>query len=497
MRALVWFRRDLRLADNPAVHAASKAEILLPVYIHAPAEAGAWPIDSTVGAAAAWGLHEALQALANELQTRQQQLHIAQGNSLEQLLLFIAQANITHVFWNRQYEPWAITRDKQLKQALRERGIICESFNASLLLEPWNITTREQKPYQVFTPFWKTAQSLLQINAELKAPSTLPPAPRLETKINLATLALKPAIGWDKAFYSHWVLTEKQAQQRLRSFARHEVAEYDTQRDQPAVDGTSALSPYLQLGIISPRQIWRGIEKVRADVAVSQRSALDIYLKELGWREFAYHLLFHFPDTPETALRPAFRRFKWRDLNSVAAQKDLGAWQQGQTGIPIIDAGMRQLWQTGWMHNRVRMLVASFLTKNLRLPWQVGAQWFWDTLLDADLASNTLGWQWSAGCGADAAPYFRIFNPVLQSQKFDSQGEYLLRWLPELSGLAKIATSRKTGGKAEWLHAPWLAPATVLQQAGILLGETYPAPIVDLQQSRVAALAAYQHLKDD
>lgn len=481
----MWFRRDLRLADNAALQAAlDRHEQIIPVYVHDPDAEAPW----APGGASNWWLHQSLAALDGELRARGSRLVLREGRTLDQLRALVTETGASAVFWNRLYEPAFVGRDKQVKEALRADGLTAESFNAALLFEPWMLKTGAGEPYRVFTPFWRNASAkLAEQLASGRAPHAAPHALKAPSKwpasVELARFGLLPKIAWDSGFYETWKPGEGGALARIESFVARGAPKYREQRDLPAVDATSCLSPALHFGEISPLQLVARMERLMAERREAGVAAnAEWYVRELGWREFAHHLLFHFPRTPETALYEKFGAFPWRPLREYAGE--LAAWQRGRTGIPIVDAGMRQLWHTGWMHNRVRMIVASFLTKNLLIPWQEGARWFWDTLADASLANNTLGWQWSAGCGADAAPYFRIFNPVLQSAKFDPDGAYLRRWVPELAKLS-----------ADAIHAPWQAKAGVLAQGGVKLGQTYPAPIVDLAASRDRALAAYDRIK--
>ena len=470
--AIVWFRRDFRLTDHPALDAAyTEHAQVLPVYIHAPDEENPWQ----PGGANLWWLHHSLKALDESLRARGSRLLIMQGDTLTELRRLIAATGATAVHWNRLYEPALIARDKIIKEALRANGIDTQSHNGALLFEPWTLKTGAGDPYRVFTPFWRNASTQLPAAAPLPAPENIaspsPPAAGLP----LEALNLLPRIPWDSGFYAQWQPGEAGALRRLDLFCNEAMVDYKPKRDLPAVDGTSTLSPYLHFGEISPRQI---VARARIEAAEdsSAQAGADHFIREVGWREFAHHLLFHYPTTPDAPLYvEKYGRFPWRERSDYIG--DLEAWQQGRTGIPIVDAGMRQLWHTGWMHNRVRMIAASLLTKNLLIPWQEGARWFWDTLVDASLANNTLGWQWVAGCGADAAPYYRIFNPVLQSAKFDEQGVYLRRWLPEL---AKVPLQH--------LHAPW-------EQPSVLSSTGYPKPIVDLAASRQRALGAYETIK--
>lgn len=466
--AIVWLRRDLRLTDNPALHAACAAhERILPLYIHAPWEAGDW----APGGAGNWWLHQSLASLQADLRQRHGDLHLRSGDSLDVLQDVVARTGATAVYWNRLYEPTAIARDSRIKSALGAQGIEVRSFNAALWHEPWQIATRQGEPYRVFTPYWRNLRPQLVPTAVLPAPAHL--AATALDSLPLEALGLLPRTGWDAGLRESWMPGEQGAHELLEVFADDAAGDYPQARDLPARHGTSRLSPHLHFGEISPRQIHRYLVDRVQQVDARRRPDIEPYLRELGWREFAHHLLYHFPGTPTDNFNPRFDAFHWAEPDEAVLQR----WRRGQTGIPLVDAGMRELWHTGWMHNRVRMVVASFLTKNLRQHWHHGARWFWDTLVDADLANNTQGWQWVAGCGADAAPYFRVFNPVTQAQKFDPQGVYLRRWLPELAEVPDAL-----------LHEPWTDSA-LLRRSG------YPAPMVDPGTSRQQALAAYQLLR--
>jgi deoxyribodipyrimidine photo-lyase len=467
--SLVWFRQDLRLDDNPALQAAlDRGGPVIPVYIRSVEEEGAW----RPGEASDWWLHQSLRQLDHSLHQRGSRLVIRSGASLEELTKLAKETGAKAVFWNRRYEPASIARDKVVKAELRKSGLEAESFNGQLLFEPWEVETKEGRPYQVFTAFWRACLAKSQFAKPQRTLGSLPAPAVWPERLDLDSLQLEPTRPWAQGLNEAWQPGEAGAASQLAAFVKHAVAGYDSSRDLPAQVGTSRLSPHLHFGEISPRAVWDA-------VAAKPGVGGETYLKELGWREFAHHLLYHFPTTPDQPLRADFVRFPWEDNRS-----GLRDWQRGRTGFPIVDAGMRELWATGWMHNRVRMIVASFLVKDLRIHWRHGAAWFWDTLVDADLAANTLGWQWSAGCGADAAPYFRVFNPVLQSEKFDPDGVYLRRWIPELDSLP-----------TRYLHAPWTAPREVLQAAGIRLGQTYPQPIVDHNEARKLALKAFEQVK--
>jgi deoxyribodipyrimidine photo-lyase len=411
--ALVWFRLDLRLLDNPALDAAVRVGgNILPVFIWAPEEEAQW----APGAASRWWLHQSLSSLDGQLRRRGSRLIVRRGPTLQTLRDLVEKTGAEAVFFNRRYEPALIARDTAI-----ERELPTQSFNSALLFEPGEIWNAAGKPFRVFTAFWKAySVRAEQIGAPGDSPSQIPAPARWPTSLTLTALELEPKINWSTGLRNAWTPGEESARRVLKRFARAVVREYPELRDRPDVRGTSRLSPHLHFGEVGPRQVWWALRDHPSQGA-------GTCLRQLVWREFAHHLLFHFPHTTDDPLRPEFAKFPWR-----RDAKLLQAWQQGRTGFPLVDAGMRELWQTGWMHNRLRMMVASFLVKDLLLPWQQGARWFWDTLVDADLANNTLGWQWVAGCGADAAPYFRVFNPETQRAKFDPRDDYVRRWVPEL-----------------------------------------------------------------
>jgi deoxyribodipyrimidine photo-lyase len=473
--AIVWLRRDLRLTDNPALALASEsAERIVFAYIHAPWEEAPWE----PGAASRWWLYHSLKSLDADLAARGQRLIIRAGPSLTVLRALISETGATSVVWNRLYEPATIARDKVVKAALREDGIVAQSGNGALLFEPWQIHTDKGEPYRVFTPFWKRClKSLGEIGTPAAVPDLGQAPPATVTSVDPDSLGLLPRLRWDLGLTDHWQPGEAGAHERVARLEEDIVGRYGDTRNRPDLMGTSRLSPHLHFGEISPRQVIAGLGPAR--IEAGSAAGAEAFIRELGWREFTHHLLFHFPATHAAPLDARFAAYRWQ---SNAAW--LKAWQRGQTGYPIVDAGMRELWHTGWMHNRVRMIAASLLVKNLQTDWLDGARWFWDTLVDADLANNTAGWQWTAGCGADAAPYYRIFNPVLQSERFDPDCRYVRHWVPELAALPD-----------KWLPRPWEAPAEVLESCGIELGKTYPRPLVDFRESRERALKGYADLK--
>jgi deoxyribodipyrimidine photo-lyase len=420
---VVWFRLDLRLADNPALRAAvHRGGPVIPVFIWSPEEDGRWQ----PGAASRWWLHQSLAQLDSSLRDRGARLILRHGPALEMIQQLVIETAASAVYWNRRYEPAAIDRDRRLTSALSEHGTSAESCNSALLFEPWTVRNQHGAPYQVFSAFWRACLELDEPRPPQSLPLEIQSPRRWPGTVPLSDLGLEPTHDWAGGLRSNWRPGESGARDELHRFLDEGLSEYATVRDRPDRVGTSRLSPHLHFGELGPRQIWWA---VRQELGV-RSEAKQSFLRELGWREFAHHLLYHFPHTPDQPLRNGLARLPW-----TRNSDNLSAWQRGRTGIPIVDAGMRELWHTGWMHNRVRMIVASFLAKDLLIPWQDGASWFWDTLVDADLANNTLGWQWTAGCGADAAPYFRILNPVRQGEKFDPIGAYVRRWVPELRAL--------------------------------------------------------------
>lgn len=456
--AIVWFRQDLRIEDNPALYeACQKHASVLPVYIWAPSEEQNW----APGGASKWWIHHSLQSLEKDLHSLGLDLVIREGDSQKQLEALIQETGAEAVYWNRRYEPAIIERDKRIKKELKVKA---ESFNGSLLWEPWTICNKAGSPYKVFTPFYKACLADVDPSLPLPVPNTSK-SPKVKS-LKLDDLKLLPTIPWDQGFGNAWTPSASGAKERLRAFLKDHARFYERDRNFPAVDGVSGMAPFLHHGNISAKMIWHASQD-------------QPYLRQLVWREFAHHLLYYFPKTPEMPLRSEYSKFPW-----VYNQENLKAWQKGMTGYPIVDAGMRQLWKIGYMHNRLRMVVGSFLVKDLLISWNEGAAWFWDTLCDADLANNTLGWQWIGGCGADAAPYFRIFNPITQGEKFDPKGDFVRDWVPEVAGLPDA-----------WIHKPWEAPADVLRAAGIELGRTYPMPIVDHAEARKAALVALEKIK--
>lgn len=470
---ILWFRQDLRLSDNPALIAATATGApILPVYILDDDNADEWRI----GGASRWWLHHSLTALDKSMNGA---LAVYKGKADEIIPALMTNTGATEIHWNRCYEPWRITRDKAIKTARDKQNIGAYSHNGSLLWEPWETLKSDDTPYKAFTAFYKNG--CLGKNGEPHEPQNKPVniewLAKPSNSLSIKDLALLPDIKWYSDMNAEWEPGEDGAIRRLETFLQNGLSDYSNGRDRPDLRNVSRLSPHLHWGEISPHRVWhRATTHMYAE---HMESHGEKFRAELGWREFSHSLLFYFPDLPRNNLQQKFDIFPWREDNEA-----LDAWKRGMTGYPIIDAGMRELWQTGYMHNRVRMIVGSFLVKNLMLHWHHGEDWFWDTLVDADLANNSASWQWIAGCGADAAPYFRIFNPVAQSAKFDPNGDYIRKYVPEIAALPD-----------KYLHTPWEAPPPILQQAGIVIGETYPAPIVDLKETRERALAAFQSIK--
>ena len=471
---IVWFRRDLRLGDNPALaNALASGRPIIALYV----------LDETPGlrgpgAASLWWLDKSLRRLEASLEKLGSRLILRRGPAGPIVQDVARETGAGRVVWNRLYDPGVTDRDAGLKASLKDIGLEVESFNASLLSEPWTVRNQSGDPFKVFTPYWRTARASLDLTRLHPAPTALPAPAAWPASKRLDDWRLHPtAPDWSGGF-SIWTPGEAGARARLTDFLASDLSAYADGRDVPGAAVTSRLSPHLHFGEISPRQVWAEL-----DDAVDAKPALDRgaekFRAELGWREFSHALLFHNPDMERRNYKPAYDAFPWR--GDPAA---LAAWKLGQTGYPMVDAGMRELWTTGFMHNRVRMLAASFLVKHLLLDWRLGEAWFWDTLVDADRANNASGWQWVAGSGADAAPFFRIFSPMGQGEKFDGDGRYVRRWVPELAGLPDAV-----------IHSPWTADASVLKAAGVVMGETYPRPIVDHGFARARALQALKHMK--
>lgn len=472
---IMWFRRDLRLTDNPALAAAvSSGCPVICLYIH-DTESKKLRSD---GGASLWWLDKSLKALSADIAERGGQLVLRSGNARDVLMHIVEESGAAGVFWNRRYGAQEREMDARIKSELLENSICAQSFNGSLLTEPWTFKTGSGGHYKVFSPYWRTVQANYKPHWPLEAPNDLS-APQIASE-DLASWALHPsAPDWSRGFSPEWQPGEEGARKRLALFLDGPISDYSDYRNRPDLtSGTSGLSPHLRFGEISPVTIWRAAQAKIDSGEVNEKSA-KVFLSEIAWREFSYVLLFHHPELAACNYNTNFEHMPWRH-----DAKALKAWQRGQTGYPIVDAGMRQLWATGWMHNRVRMIVASFLTKHLLIHWTKGEEWFWDTLVDACPAANAASWQWTAGSGADAAPYFRVFNPITQGEKFDETGDYVKKWCPELARLPR-----------KFLYSPWTAPELVLREAGVKLGTNYPHPIVDHKEGRARALDAYETMK--
>jgi len=470
-KTIVWFRQDLRLQDNPALIKAAARGQIIPIYIWDPSQ------TRKIGAASKWWLHHSLQALSKSFSDINISLILRSGHPEQVLTDLVQETGADGLFWNRCYEPDLIARDQKIKSHFKDQGLQVESFNGSLCIEPWEVLNGQGLPYKVYSPFWRAALQKIHFPNQDKTSELIGHDGKLESD-QLEDWQFLPKINWDKDFYEHWQPGEEGAWQKFEAFLENGLSQYKAGRDFPDLKATSFLSPHLHFGEISLPMIWRRLDML-SDIKPELQTNIAKFKSELGWREFNHHLIYHFPETVDQPFRGAFEAFPWGEDDS-----HLTAWQQGMTGYPFVDAGMRELWHTGTMHNRVRMVVASFLTKHLLIHWKEGEKWFWDTLLDADLANNIAGWQWAAGSGADAAPYFRIFNPTAQGQKFDPDGAYIRRWVPELKNLP-----------TKYLYEPSVAPKSILEEAGIKMGTDYPMPIVDHKMARERALSAYQQIK--
>lgn len=469
-----WFRKDLRLTDNPAFSSAAESgHPVLAVYILEDGNSDPW----APGGASRWWLHHSLKALDQSLKALGNRLILRRGQPQEVLRELVIETGASAVYCTSLTEPHAIKTDSQLVDILNELGAGFRVFDGNLIFPPGSVTTKNGEPYKVFTPFYRACLKKFPPPAPLPAPKQVPCMKQPIRSDSLKQWNLLPEKpDWSTGWLDMWTPGEQGALLRLDSFLGRSATGYESSRDRPDISGTSRLSPHFHFGEISPRICWNCS---LANVKPESQDGLKSFFRQIVWREFSHHLLYHWPTFPEKPFRPEFRRFAWaRD------EEALRSWQRGLTGYPIVDAGMRELWATGWMHNRVRMIVASFLVKHLLIPWQDGAKWFWDTLVDADLANNSVSWQWVAGCGVDAAPFFRIFNPVLQGRKFDPDGAYVRRWVPELTNLPD-----------KHIHQPWSAPKHILKDSRISLGNTYPFAIVDHMAARDRALAVLKQIR--
>ncbi|WP_374764702.1 cryptochrome/photolyase family protein [Yunchengibacter salinarum] len=469
---VVFQPHSLRLHDNPALyHAARAGAPVVPLFVLDDAAAG----DSALGAAARWWLSQSLPRLSASLRHMGSDLVIRSGDLTDQVMAVADTVGAGALHVPRAYDPAGRRGEDALHDAAQARGLAVRRFGGHVLVEPEAVRTQKGDPYTVFSPFWRACRTLDAPGAPLPVPETLPAPDRWPDSHPMARLDLDPKpVDWAGGLRESWNPGEAGAADRLRAFLDGPILTYKADRNRPDLDGTSGLSPHLRFGEISPRQLWH------AACGSADWAVVEPFLRELGWRDFSYHLLYHFPGLKHEPLKPVWRQFPWHE----GVGDRLKAWQAGRTGYPLVDAGMRQLWHQGWMHNRVRMVVASFLVKELLWHWRDGERWFWDTLVDADPGSNSASWQWVAGCGADAAPYFRIFNPVLQGEKFDPHGAYVRRWCPELADLPNA-----------YVHKPFEAPKKVLETAGVRLGRDYPAPMVDRKTARARALEAFEAVK--
>ncbi|WP_435390887.1 cryptochrome/photolyase family protein [Jeotgalibacillus haloalkalitolerans] len=464
MTSIVWIRKDLRLHDNPGLYHAAEAGKVLPVYI--------FDEDEKIGAAQKWFLHHALESFQKRLDSAGGKLFIAKGNPEKILNHLIKEYEITSIHWNRQYEPSVFNRDREIGEALHDQGLDVNTYEGRLLLPPWDVKKKDGEPYKVFTPFYKALQKHEVPQALPSVKKVDPVSFKKKDSLSLDDLELLPEIDWTGGMEKRWTPSEEAAVRRFQAFMDKKLKVYKKERDFPAAEVSSALSPYFALGLLSARSVYHSIKK-------NAEAAGEPFIRQLVWRDFAYSLITHFPETETDPMNDQFKDFKWMNEKNQFA-----AWKKGKTGFPIVDAGMRELWSTGYMHNRVRMIVGSFLTKDLLIHWREGADWFDDTLVDADVANNVMGWQWVAGSGADASPFFRIFNPTTQSEKFDPDGDYIKKWVPELKTMP-----------AKHIHDPSGAPDDVLEEAGIVIGEDYPEPVVDHKAARQRALDRYDDVK--
>jgi deoxyribodipyrimidine photo-lyase len=482
--ALLWFRSDLRLTDNPALLAATRwaAEndgLVLPVFILDPVLSG------QLGGATKWWLEQSLSALKTDIAKLgdthpDHALRLFKGDAKTVLNSIADETPLKAVFWNRLYDKPSTARDTDIKTALQDRGVTCESHKANLLFEPWDVKTGSGTDFKVYSPFWRACQKLPNPREPYPAPAAINLFKGTitgQTTLPDLDLAPKP-VDWAGGLAGRFIPGEQGAKDQLFKFIDDRLADYADLRDRPDHRVTSELSPHLRFGEISPYQVWHAANHY-ADANPGKGKTASKFISELGWREFAHHILFHATDLRKVPLQGQFTQFPWSD-----DAKALRAWQKGKTGFPIVDAGMRELWHTGYMHNRVRMIVGSILVKHLLIHWQDGLAWFDDTLVDACPANNPFSWQWIGGCGADAAPYFRIFNPVLQGEKFDPKGDYVRQWVPELRDMPE-----------KYIHKPWEASPLILKAAGVTLGKTYPEPLIGLKEGRERALSAYQDMK--
>ena len=464
---ILWFRKDLRLMDNPALVEANLNAEIIPIFILDDTN----PEENKMGAASRVWLYHSLKSLNISMQKK---INFYSGDPVKIISELINNYNINGVYWNRCYEPWEIRRDKKIKDLLKIKKVKAKSFNGSLIREPWEVLKEDQTPYKVFTALYKKAYLNSDIKVEvINEPTKINYSSKIFSSNTLNTLKLLPNLSWADHIIKHWQVGEKNAHLKMTEFFKKGIDDYKEGRNFPFKKNVSRLSPHIHFGEISPKQLWVKTK------SISSNKNTEHFVSEICWREFSYYLLYHFPNLPKDNLQKKFNNFPWKDNNY-----NFDSWKKGKTGYPIIDAGMRELYETGYMHNRVRMIVASFLVKNLLIHWHKGERWFWDCLFDADLANNSASWQWVAGSGADAAPYFRIFNPVTQGVKFDVDGQYTKQYVPELKDMPN-----------KYLFSPWEAPDDVLNKANVVLGGNYPKPIIDIKESREKALYSFSLIK--
>ena len=474
---IVWFRRDLRVVDNPAlVDAISRGMPIIPVFIWSPEDECDWP----PGTASRWWMHHSLQSLDNDLKKLGSRLILRQGNSMDELQNLIIETGAEALYWNRRYEPSLVARGADIKSEFLSQRIEVKSFNGSLLYEPWGVLNNQEKPIKLFHDFWKACIDLPEPSTPLSSPREIIAPVEWPKSVLIEQLDLLAEIDRVSGFHTAWTPGVKAAWEQLDRLLEETLAHYKEDHDHPDHQGVSRLSPHLNFGEISPRQI---LHAVLDYIQPNKKGAKNAwaFLRQLGRREFSHHLLFHYPFLADQPMDSAFSNFPW-----VSDDQLFNAWREGRTGYPFVDAGMRELWHTGWINNRVRMTVASFLVKDLLIPWKQGAQWFWETLVDANLANNAMGWQWVAGCCADASPYYHIFNPVIQGERFDPDGNYVRHWIPELAYVPN-----------DWVHKPWEAPPLMLTEANVELGTNYPDRIVDHAIARKSALDSYEAISKD
>ncbi len=466
-----WFRLDLRLNDNPSLDQLSKeVDKIIPIYIYDE--------NIEIGNASKCWLEKSLENLNNQLCKFESKLYIFKGNPKKIIHKIITDKNISSLSWNRLYDKYSIKRDKEIKSFLIKKSIDCNTFNGYLLSEPWEVKNKSGNFFRVFTPFWKTNFEIL-LNKKLPLSSSTKYnfyKKDISSDLNIQELKLNiPKKEWMNRILSYWDIGENAAKLKIKKFINKNLNNYSIGRDLPYADFTSKISPHLHFGEISPQRIFNEVMKSKIDVVNKKK-----YLSEIGWRDFSYNLLFNYPEMTDLPIQSKFIKFPW-----LKDKKNLINWKLGKTGIPIVDAGMKELYKIGWMHNRVRMIVGSFLTKNLLLHWKEGERWFFDTLVDADIGSNTAGWQWISGSGADASPYFRIFNPILQGKKFDPKGQYVKKFIPSLDKIPE-----------KFIHSPWEMTYEEQKKYNFILGQDYPKPIVDLIDTRKRALAAFKKISE-